>query len=405
MFGKRIPLFNLFGFEIRLDWSWIIIAVLITWTLAAGVFPATYPDLPPSTYWSMGVIAALALFGSIILHETAHAAVARRYGLPINGITLFVFGGVAEMEREPDRPGVEFLMAGAGPVASYAIALACYLAAAGSAGAGLPDPAVGVLGYLALINAVIATFNLVPAFPLDGGRILRAGLWRWKGDLRWATQITSAIGSGFGLLLVVLGVWRVLVGDFIGGMWWFLIGLFVRQAAQMSYQQVVVREGLRGVPVHRIMSRDPVTVPPAVSLAQLVDEWIYRHHHKMFPVVEDCRLVGCISLREVKEVPRENWVETSVASIMRGCGPENSVSPDQDALAALTMMHRTQNGRLLVTEHGRLVGVVTLKDMLKFLSLKLDLEGEGAADLGLLGLGRPGRSTLGAEGAGRQGGD
>ena len=405
MFGKRIPLFNLFGFEIRLDWSWIIIAVLITWTLAAGVFPATYPDLPPSTYWSMGVIAALALFGSIILHETAHAAVARRYGLPINGITLFVFGGVAELEREPDSPGVEFLMAGAGPVASYAIALACYLAAAGSAGAGLPDPAVGVLGYLALINAVIATFNLVPAFPLDGGRILRAGLWRWKGDLRWATQITSAIGSGFGLLLVVLGVWRVLVGDFIGGMWWFLIGLFVRQAAQMSYQQVVVREGLRGVPVHRIMSRDPVTVPPAVSLAQLVDEWIYRHHHKMFPVVEDGRLVGCISLREVKEEPRENWAETSVASIMRGCGPENSVSPDQDALAALTMMHRTQNGRLLVTEHGRLVGVVTLKDMLKFLSLKLDLEGEGGADRGRFGLGRPDRGTLGAEGAGRQGGD
>jgi Zn-dependent protease len=405
MFGKRIPLFNLFGFEIRLDWSWIIIAVLITWTLAAGVFPATYPDLQPSTYWSMGVIAALALFGSIILHETAHAAVARRYGLPINGITLFVFGGVAEMEREPDSPGVEFLMAGAGPVASYAIALACYLAAAGSAGAGLPDPAVGVLGYLALINAVIATFNLVPAFPLDGGRILRAGLWRWKGDLRWATQITSAIGSGFGLLLVVLGVWRVLVGDFIGGMWWFLIGLFVRQAAQMSYQQVVVREGLRGVPVHRIMSRDPVTVPPSVSLAQLVDEWIYRHQYKMFPVVEDGRLVGCISLREVKEVPRENWAETSVGSIMRSCGPENSVSPDQDALTALTMMHRTQNGRLLVTEHGRLVGVVTLKDMLKFLSLKLDLEGEGAADLGLFGLGRPGRTTLGAEGAGRQGGD
>ena len=216
MFGKRIPLFNLFGFEIRLDWSWIIIAVLITWTLAAGVFPATYPDLQPSTYWSMGVIAALALFGSIILHETAHAAVARRYGLPINGITLFVFGGVAEMEREPDSPGVEFLMAVAGPVASYLIALACYLATSGSAGAGLPVSVVGVLGYLALINAVIATFNLAPAFPLDGGRILRAGLWRWKGDLRWATQITSAIGSGFGLLLIVLGVWRVLVGDFVG---------------------------------------------------------------------------------------------------------------------------------------------------------------------------------------------
>jgi Zn-dependent protease/predicted transcriptional regulator len=404
MFGKRIPLFNLFGFEIRLDWSWIIIAVLITWTLAAGVFPANYPDLQPGTYWSMGVIAALALFGSIILHETAHAAVARRYGLPINGITLFVFGGVAEMEREPDSPGVEFLMAVAGPIASYAIAFVCYMAALGSAEAGVPAPVVGVLGYLALINAIIATFNLVPAFPLDGGRILRAALWRWKGEVRWATQVTSAIGAGFGLLLIVLGVWRVLLGDFIGGMWWFLIGLFVRQAAQMSYQQVVVREGLRGVPVHRIMSRDPVTVPPSVSLAQLVDDWIYRHHYKMFPVVEDGRLVGCISLRDVKEVPRENWAETSVAAIMRGCGPENSVSPDQDALAALTVMHRTQNGRLLVIEGGRLVGVVTMKDMLKFLSLKLDLEGESAAGRGLFGLGSPDRAALRAPDTGRHGG-
>jgi Zn-dependent protease/predicted transcriptional regulator len=404
MFGKRIPLFNLFGFEIRLDWSWIIIAVLITWTLAAGVFPANYPDLQPGTYWSMGVIAALALFGSIILHETAHAAVARRYGLPINGITLFVFGGVAEMEREPDSPGVEFLMAVAGPIASYAIAFVCYMAALGSAEAGVPAPVVGVLGYLALINAIIATFNLVPAFPLDGGRILRAALWRWKGEVRWATQVTSAIGAGFGLLLIVLGVWRVLLGDFIGGMWWFLIGLFVRQAAQMSYQQVVVREGLRGVPVHRIMSRDPVTVPPSVSLAQLVDDWIYRHHYKMFPVVEDGRLVGCISLRDVKEVPRENWAETSVASITRGCGPENSVSPDQDALAALTVMHRTQNGRLLVIEGGRLVGVVTMKDMLKFLSLKLDLEGESAADRGLFGLGSPDRAALRPPDTGRHGG-
>ncbi len=387
MFGKRIPLFTLFGFEIRLDWSWIIIAVLITWTLAAGAFPAHYPDLAPRTYLWMGVLAALGLFASIILHETAHAAVARRYGLPINGITLFVFGGVAEMEAEPERPGVEFWMAIAGPIASIAIAFVCWLLTQASAAGGLPVPIVGVLAYLALINLILAIFNMVPAFPLDGGRMLRAALWHWKGDVRWATRITSSIGSGFGILLIVLGVYNVLVGNFIGGMWWFLIGLFVRAAAQMSYQQLVVREGLRGIPVRRIMSENPVTVPPSLSVAELVDNHVYRYHYKMFPVVEEGRLTGCVSVRDIKELPREEWGRTTVESIMRRCAPENTVGPETDALAALTTMHRTQNGRLLVAQGDRLVGLVTLKDMLKFLSLKLDLEGDERADLGLAGLG------------------
>ncbi len=397
MFGKRIPLFTLFGFEIRLDWSWIIIAVLITWTLSAGVFPFYYPDLPPGTYWWMGVAAALGLFGSIILHEIGHAAVARRYGLPISGITLFVFGGVAEMEAEPERPGVEFWVAVAGPIASIAIAIVCYLLTVASAAAGLPVPVIGVLAYLALINLILVIFNMVPAFPLDGGRVLRAALWRWKGDIRWATRITSSIGAGFGVLLIVLGVYNVLIGNFIGGMWWFLIGLFVRAAAQMSYRQVVVREGLRGIPVRRIMSQDPITVGPRTSVADLVDNYVYRHQHKMFPVVDGGRLVGCVSLRDIKELPREEWPGTTVESIMQRCSRENTIGAEVDALGALTKMNKTQNSRLLVAEGDRLIGIVTLKDMLKFLSLKLDLEGEEGAGLQFAGLGpeslgRSGRS-------------
>jgi Zn-dependent protease/CBS domain-containing protein len=379
MFGKRIPLFHLFGIEIRLDLSWILIAVLITWTLSSGVFPGYYPDLEPVTYWTMGVVAAAGLFASIILHELAHAAMARRDGVPIDGITLFVFGGVAEMQAEPPSPKAEFRMAIAGPIASLVIALVCYLVASAGAGTGASAPFTGVFAYLATINTILATFNMVPAFPLDGGRVLRAALWAWKGELRWATRITAGIGSGFGILLIALGVLSVVRGNFIGGMWWFLIGLFVRGAAQMSYQQVVVRQGLQGVPVRRIMSSEPVAVPPEITVAQLVDDYVYRHHFKMFPVVDGGRLIGCVGLRDIKELPRERWATTAIREVMGECSPEHTVRPDIDAVDALTRMHRTGNGRLLVTEHGALVGIVTLKDMLKFLSIKLDLEtGEGA---------------------------
>lgn len=385
MFGRSIPLFRLAGFQVGVDWSWLILAVLISWTLSVGLFPYYYPGLAPGTYWAMGVIAALGLFASIILHELAHSLVARRYDLPIRGITLFIFGGVAQMEREPDRPSVEFRVAIAGPIASFAVALACLLLARAAGAAGLGVPVVGILAYLATINGILALFNLVPAFPLDGGRMLRAALWHWKGSLRQATRIASAIGSGFGIALIVLGVWRVLTGDFIGGMWWFLIGMFVRFAAQASYQQVLVREGLRGVPVRRIMTADPITVPADISVQALIDDYLYRHHHKMLPVVEEDRLVGCISIKDIKQVPREEWAATTVARIMQPCSAATAIAPDADAMEVLTTMSRTQNSRYLVMEGDRLVGVLTLKDMLKFLSLKLDLEGAEQADLGTIG--------------------
>ena len=400
--GKAIPLFKLLGFEVRLDWSWSIIAVLITWTLAQGLFPSYYPDLGPRAYWSMAVIAAAGLFASIILHELAHSVVARRYGLAINGITLFVFGGVAELSEEPERPKIEFVMAIAGPIASFLIALGCYLFVGVAAQLDWAAPVLGVASYLAIINLLLATFNLVPAFPLDGGRMLRAALWHFKGSLPWATRITAGIGSGFGIVLIVLGIYRVLTGDLIGGMWWFLIGLFVRAAAQMTYRQVVIREGLRGVPVRRLMSGAPVAVAPSLPLSDLIEDHVYTRHHKMFPVVEDDRLIGCVTLRDLKEVPRDRWPDTTVRAIARPCSDLNSIGPDTDALEALTIMHRTRNGRLMVTEADRLAGVLTLKDMLQFLSLKLELE-DGKADAKFAGLPRAdsdGSSRLGrAEGS------
>lgn len=375
MTGKHIKLFNLFGFEVKVDLSWTIIAVLIVWSLSVGVFPRLYKDLSAQTYWVMGVAGAIGLFLSIIFHEFSHSLVARREGMTMKGITLFIFGGVAEMSEEPPSPRAEFLMSVAGPIASILIAGLFYgIFHLGVAG-GWPEALTGTVGYLAFINLILAGFNLVPAFPLDGGRILRSGLWAYKGNLRWATRISSAIGSGFGIFLIVMGVFQVLGGNFLGGMWWFLIGMFVQSAAKSSYTQVLIRRALEGEPVRRFMKTDPVTVQPAVSVQELVEDYIYEHHFKLFPVVEDTsRLLGCVGTNQVRDVPKEDRGEKRVRDIMVPCSPDNTIEPDADAMKALSLMHRTGGSRLVVADEGRLVGIITLKDLTKFLSLKIELE-------------------------------
>ena len=375
MFGKRIKLFKLLGFEVRIDLSWIIIALLITWSLSKGLFPAYYKNLSTQTYWWMGIIGALGLFLSIIAHEFSHSLVARKYGIPMKGITLFIFGGVAEMDEEPPSPKVEFMMAIAGPLSSILIALIFYgIHAIGKQG-GLAEPINGVVGYLGWINAILAGFNLLPAFPLDGGRILRSILWGAKKNLRWATYISSRIGSGFGIFFIILGVIQVFRGNFVGGMWWFLIGMFLHGAAKASYQQLITRKALEGEPIRRFMKTDPVTVSPSISLERLVEDYIYKYHFKMFPVVEDSvKLLGCVTTKQVKEIPREDWGRKTVGEFAAQCSPENSIEPQADAMRALSIMNQTGNSRLMVVEKGRLVGIIALKDLLELLSLKVELE-------------------------------
>jgi Zn-dependent protease/CBS domain-containing protein len=375
MFGNRIKLFKLLGFEVRVDWSWIIIAILIAWSLSKGLFPSYYKNLSPQTYWWMGIIGTAGLFLSIIAHEFSHSLVARKYGLPMKGITLFIFGGVAEMEEEPASARVEFMMAIAGPLSSILIALIFYGIHAAGKQAGLAQPINGVVGYLAMINGILALFNLLPAFPLDGGRVLRSILWGVKKNLRWATYISSRIGSGFGILLIVLGVIQVFRGNFIGGMWWFLIGMFLQGAAKASYQQLLTRRALEGEPVRRFMKTDAVTVPPSISLEQLVEDYIYKYHFKMFPVVEDHdRLIGCVTTRQIKEIPRAEWGRRTVGDVASQCTPENTIEPHADAMKALSIMKQTGASRLMVVEGGRLVGIIALKDLLELLSLKVELE-------------------------------
>ena len=375
MFGRRIKLFKLFGFEVRIDLSWVIIAVLIVWSLAIGFFPSRYKNLSVQTYWLMGVAGAVGLFLSIIFHEIFHSLVARRFGIPMKGITLFIFGGVSEMGEEPASAKAEFLMAIVGPLSSIAVALACYGIHIQGLRSGWPESVDGVVQYLAYINGLLAVFNLLPAFPLDGGRALRAILWGlWK-NLRWATRVSSAVGFGFGVLFILLGVFQFLTGNVIGGIWLFLIGMYLQSAARASYQQILIRKALEGEPVRRFMKTDPVTVSPSISIRQLVEDYIYKYHFQMFPVVKDSdKLVGCITAKELKEIPREEWGQKTVGEVATKCSPGNTIEPQADAMQALSTMARTGSGRLMVIEENRLVGVITLKDMLKFLSLKLELE-------------------------------
>ena len=376
MFGKRIPLFKLFGFSVNIDISWFILAILIVWSLAKGLFPYYFKGFSNATYWWMGVGGAIGLFLSIIFHEFCHSLVARHYGLPMKGITLFIFGGVAEMEDEPPSAKSEFLMAIAGPISSVVLGIILYFAKTGLALTQWSAPTSLTLQYLAWLNFILAGFNLIPAFPLDGGRVLRSILWSIKDNIQWATRIASKLGAGFGIFLIVAGVFSIISGNLIGGIWWILIGMFIKNASQMSYNQLLIRRGLEGENVRHFMKTDPITVPPTITIKQLVDDYFYKYHYKMFPVSADSKLAGCITINQIKDVPKDQWQYHAVGELVKQCSIDTVVSPDTAAMKALSKMNTTGNTRLLVVEDDKLVGVVSLKDMLKFLSLKIDLEGD-----------------------------
>jgi Zn-dependent protease/CBS domain-containing protein len=374
MFGKGITLFKLFGFKVKIDLSWLILGLLITWTLAQGLFPHLYEGLSSTTYWIMGVAGALGLLFSIVFHELWHSLIARKFGLPMHGITLFIFGGVAEMTEEPPSPKAEFFMAVAGPISSIVLALGLFGIFFLGVSAGWSKPVTGVFNYLAFLNLILAGFNLMPAFPLDGGRVLRSVLWGWKDNLRWATQISSKIGGAFGIALVVIGVLELFMGNLIGGVWLAVIGLFIRGASQSAYQQMLIRRSLEGEKVKRFMKPDPVTVSPSISVESLVEDYIYKHHYKMYPVVENGELIGCVTLNQVKTIPKEEREKHTVRELAENCSEKNTIQPDDDAMKALTTMRKTNSSRLMVVEGKKLVGVITLKDMMGLLSLKIDLE-------------------------------
>ena len=372
---RQIRLFSLFGFEVKLDISWLLLGMLIGWSFGAGMFPVDYPGLSMRTYAWMGVAAAVGVFFSIVFHEFSHSIVARHYGLPIRGITLFIFGGVAEMEDEPPSAKSEFLMAIAGPIASLVLAFVFSRIEAVALAASWPTSIVGVCNALAYVNTVVAIFNLVPAFPLDGGRMLRAALWHLKKDMRYATRVASQMGNAFGLFLMLLGGVAFIQGNIIGGMWWVVIGIFLRNVAAASYQQLLFRGLLREKLVGDFMRTDAVTVPAGISVEEFVDDYVYRHHFKMYPVAADGSLLGAISVEDIKELPRIEWRDKKVRELMKPSEDSNTVSPHMPADKLLaSMLQPGRPRRYMVVDEGRLVGIISLKDVLELLTLKLEIE-------------------------------
>lgn len=375
MFWKRITLFKLLGFAVRIDASWIFIALLVTWSLAAGIFPQEFPDLSKSTYWTMGIMGAFGLFFSIIFHEFSHSLVARKYGIPISGITLFIFGGVAEMEAEPKTPRGEFYMAIAGPIASLVLGAAFWILGFALEKSGASVMLYGVLSYLGVINIVLAVFNMIPAFPLDGGRVFRSILWHRSGDIRKATEKASRYGSGFGTAFMLAGAYFFFTGNFIGGIWWVLIGMFLKNASFSSYQQVLLKRSLQGHSVADFMVPNPISVSSGLTIRELVENYLYTHHHKLYPVIDNGMLKGVIEVKDVKRVTPDKWDNTLVANVMQGVGRSNTVPDNMDALEALGHLRKLKRSRVLVLARGgELLGVLTLKDMLDFFAMKSDLE-------------------------------
>jgi len=382
MFGMRWRLFRLLGIPVSVDLSWLIILALLTLSFAEGFpsilhdyFPGDTRQLPQADYWIMGLVTALAFFACIVLHEFGHALVARSPGMPINGITLFLFGGVSELGEEPRSAGTEFLMAVAGPLVSAVLAAVFWVVAVVGYQGGWPHPVVIVLGYLATINAVVLIFNMVPAFPLDGGRVLRSILWAATGNVRRATRWASYAGQTFAWVLIALGVLQFFSHDWVGGIWSVLIGMFLNSAARSGYQQVLIQQALQGEPVRRFMNSKPIVVSPSLDLRHWVEDFVYRYHHRAFPVAANGRLEGVITTQALSQIPRGEWAEHTVSEVMTPDLREVSIAADADAMEALGKMQRTGASRLLVTDGDRLVGIVSLKDLQGFLNLKLELEG------------------------------
>ena len=362
--GIRIA--RVFGVPVYVHLGWIVIFGLITWTLATGYFPAHYPDLPARSYWAKGLAASLLFFVSILLHEMGHAFVALRHGIGIRSITLFIFGGVARMEKDPEDGWTEFKIAAIGPAVSLALSALFYL------GAALPvlgDAGRAVSRYLALVNLVLALFNLVPAFPLDGGRLLRGLLWKRAGKLR-ATRIAAGAGTFFAFFLIVSGVFRLVGGDGVTGVWYVLIGWFLKEAAAGAYQGARLDQTLGGVTVRDAMLTEVATIPVHISLAEAAREHFLRSGYGGYPVVRGEALVGLLCLRDVLRVPAEEREGQSVQAAMTPLSDAIAIGADEPLGGAMAKMAKQGTGRLLVVQGNRLIGLLSLGTVIRHMRVR-----------------------------------
>ena len=364
--GDSFELGRIAGIRIGVNWSWLVVFALIVWTLAATIFPDSNPGLSEGTYLAMAVIAAVLFFVSLLLHELGHALVARRQGVEIEGITLWLFGGVAKFKGMFPSARAEFRIAVAGPLVSLGIGVFFVLIALVG---DLPEAVDGVVGYLGYINLVLLVFNLIPALPLDGGRVLRSILWQTKGDFRWATIVAADVARVFAYLFIGLGLAEVFFLNSFAGVWLAFLGWFLLQAAAAEARYLATRQALGGLRVRDLMVRDPITVAPDLSLGRFMDEVVWPHRYTSYPVVDDGRAVGLLPFRSVAEVPRGDWDGSSVRDAMLPLDDVPALAEDDDLVDALAKLGSSDVRRALVLDGGQLAGLLSITDLSRALEV------------------------------------
>jgi len=365
MFGTAWRVGRIAGIEIRIDNSWAVIALLVTYSMYLRVL-FLYGSLSTVGAVGLAILAAVLFFGSVLVHELAHALVSQARGIRVQDITLFLFGGATRARVESSGPGDEFLIAVVGPLTSGILA-GLFGIVAGLGRDVLPRPLAGTLGYLAWVNLLLAGFNLVPGFPLDGGRLLRSAIWKATGSIGRATRIASLAGQAVGWLLVAGGVAYLLAGNLAGGIWFAFIGWFLVQAARASYQELQLRHMLRGVEAEDVMAGNLLRIPPDLTLQDAVDDYFMRYDHGAFPVDEQGRTIGLLTLRGVRRVPREQWSARRVRDFMVPLGDQVVVAPDARMDGVLGKLEDGEAGRVLVVQDGEVVGIITPTDLTRWL--------------------------------------
>jgi Zn-dependent protease/predicted transcriptional regulator len=385
---------RLFGINIFIDWSWLLIFLLVTWNLAGAVFPNLHPEWSLTTNIVLGVVASLLFFMSILLHELAHSLVARARELPVRRITLFFFGGVSNIEREPPSPSSEFLIAVVGPITSLLLG-AGFIWLGGMSVPNMGEtvenpmqvlaglgPLATMLLWLGPINILIGLFNLLPAFPLDGGRILRSIMWSMMDNFRRATRWATAIGQGFGWLMILAGLAMVfgatlpvLGTGILNGIWFAFIGWFLINAASQSYRQVVIEDMLEGVPITRLIREPAPAIPPEMPISTLVYDHVMQGEERAYPVMDGDHLLGMVYVENIRDVDRSNWDSTTAKDIMVPQGELEVVSPREDAMDAFQKLIKQEKRQIPVVQNGELVGMLRRKDFLRWLQVHSEMTG------------------------------
>jgi Zn-dependent protease/CBS domain-containing protein len=362
--GSSIRLGRIAGIEFGVNWSWLVVFALIVWTLASAIFPSTNPSLSKTTHIAMAVVAAFLFFLSLLMHEFGHALQARREGIEIDGITLWLFGGVARFKGSFPTAGAEFRVAIAGPLVSLTLGALFVVIALIN---GIPSAVDGVAAWLGYINLTLLAFNLIPAPPLDGGRVLHAALWRWRGDYVWATRVAANVGRGFGYLLIAIGIAMFIFQSSFSGAWLAFLGWFLLNAATSESRYLLTQQALHGLHVSDVMTPSPVVVGPDSTLGEFMDTVMFSRRHTTYPVVADGKAIGLLPFRCVANIPRNEWDERRVRDCLIPLDEVPVLREDEDAVDALAELSQSAGGHGLVVSNGALEGIVSTSDLTRAL--------------------------------------